>query len=46
MFVSFFPKPKLFFISAAVWSLLAILAWYVGVEQLGARVGLPPLAAG
>ncbi|HZG28562.1 peptide/bleomycin uptake transporter [Ensifer adhaerens] len=46
MFVSFFPKPKLFFISAAVWSLLAILLWYGGVQELGAYVGLPPLKAG
>jgi peptide/bleomycin uptake transporter len=46
VFVSFFPKPKLFFISAAVWSLLAIFAWYGGVEQLGAHFGLPPLAEG
>lgn len=43
MFVSFFPKPKLFFISAAIWSLLAIFAWYGGVKELGAYVGLPPL---
>ncbi len=46
MFVSFFPKPKLLFISAAVWSLLAIFAWYGGVQELGAYVGLPPLKAG
>ncbi|MCD2174202.1 peptide antibiotic transporter SbmA [Rhizobium sp. C4] len=46
MFVSFFPKPKLFFISAAVWSLLAIFAWYGGVQELGAYVGLPPLGQG
>lgn len=46
MFISFFPKPKLFFISAAVWSLLAIFAWYGGAQELGAYIGLPPLAAG
>ncbi len=46
MFVSFFPKPKLFFISAAVWSLLAIFAWYGGVQDLGAYFGMPPLKAG
>ena len=46
MFVSFFPKPKLFFISAAVWSLLAIFAWYGGIQELGAYVGLPPLGPG
>ena len=46
MFLSFFPKPRLFFISAAAWSLLAILLWYLGGEGLGASIGLPPLPAG
>lgn len=46
MFVSFFPRPKLFFWSAWVWSLLAILGWYNGGEGLGAWFGLPPLAHG
>ena len=46
MFVSFFPKPKLFFTSAAVWSLAAILFWFFGGEQLGAVFGLPPAPAG
>ncbi|MCR8489302.1 peptide antibiotic transporter SbmA [Brucella anthropi] len=44
MFVSFFPRPKLFFWSALVWSLLAVLGWYEGGERLGAIFGLPPLA--
>ena len=38
VFVSFFPQPKLFFTSAAVWSLAAILFWFFGGEQLGARL--------
>ncbi len=46
MFQSFFPKPKLFFISAVVWSLFAILAWYFGVRDFGAVIGLPPLPEG
>lgn len=45
MFVSFFPKPKLFFISAVVWSLFLILAWFNGGAALGSLVGLPPAAA-
>ncbi len=45
MFVSFFPKPKLFFTSAIVWSLVGILFWFFGGEQLGAVFGLPPAAA-
>ena len=28
MFKSFFPRPALFFSSAAVWSLVAIFAWF------------------
>ncbi|WP_274629871.1 peptide antibiotic transporter SbmA [Arvimicrobium flavum] len=46
MFVSFFPKPKLFFISAAAWSLFAVLFWFFGGEQLGAMFGMPPAPAG
>ena len=45
MFVSFFPQPKLFFSSAAIWSLAAILFWFFGGEQLGALFGMPPAAA-
>lgn len=44
MFQSFFPKPKQFFISVTVWSLLAIAFWYGWGERLGAAFGLPPLA--
>jgi peptide/bleomycin uptake transporter len=29
MFVSFFPRPKLFFISALLWTALAMAVWYV-----------------
>jgi peptide/bleomycin uptake transporter len=46
VFVSFFPQPKLFFTSAAAWSLVGILFWFFGGEHLGALVGLPPAAAG
>lgn len=46
VFVSFFPKPKLFFISAVLWSLVAIFAWFFGGEQLGAVFGLPPAGPG
>ena len=28
MFVSFFPRPKLFFLSAIVWTALAMTVWY------------------
>ena len=45
MFVSFFPQPKLFFTSAALWSLVLVFVWFFGGENLGAMVGLPPAAA-
>ncbi|NRP70254.1 Peptide antibiotic transporter SbmA [Ensifer psoraleae] len=44
MFQSFFPKPKQFFISVTVWSLLTIAFWYSWGESMGAAFGLPPLA--
>lgn len=46
MFQSFFPKPKLFFISVVAWSLFAILLWYFGGRDFGAVIGLPPLPEG
>ena len=44
MFVSFFPKPKLFFISAALWSALMVVVWFAGGEAFGSVIGLPPAA--
>jgi peptide/bleomycin uptake transporter len=46
MFVSFFPRPKLFFASAAIWSLFGILLWMFAAKNWGAYVGLPDPAAG
>jgi peptide/bleomycin uptake transporter len=45
LFQSFFPKPKLFFISVIVWSLIAVAFWYGWGESIGALVGLPPAPA-
>jgi peptide/bleomycin uptake transporter len=44
MFVSFFPSPRLFFWSAALWSLAAVLIWFFGGSEIGAFIGLenPP----
>ncbi len=39
MFHSFFPRPKYFFISAAAWSFVAILAWYFIFAGIGDRAG-------
>ena len=44
MFKSFFPKPKLFFISTLMWAAVAVALWYVWGEDAGALVGLPPAA--
>ena len=44
MFVSFFPQPRLFFLSAAAWSILLVLIWFFGGAELGALIGLPPAA--
>ncbi|WHS32689.1 peptide antibiotic transporter SbmA [Brucella sp. NM4] len=40
----FFPRPKLFFPSVFLWSLLAVFGWYMGGENLGRLFGLPPAA--
>ncbi|MDX8466992.1 peptide antibiotic transporter SbmA [Mesorhizobium sp. VK23B] len=45
MFVSFFPQPKLFFTSAVLWSAVMVAVWFLGGEQIGALIGLPPAAA-
>ena len=39
MFVSFFPNPRIFFWSAALWSLAVVLFWYFGGHPLGATFG-------
>jgi peptide/bleomycin uptake transporter len=44
VFVSFFPRPKLFFTSAALWSAVLVAVWFFGGAQLGASFGLPPAA--
>jgi peptide/bleomycin uptake transporter len=41
MFVSFFPSPRAFFWSAALWSLFAILVWLFGASEWGQYFGLP-----
>ncbi|RFC66089.1 peptide antibiotic transporter SbmA [Fulvimarina endophytica] len=41
MFVSFFPNPKPFFISALLWSAFSIGLWYGFMDETGAWFGLP-----
>lgn len=45
MFVSFFPRPKLFFLSFVLWAAFAIGVWYLIARDLGAHFGMPPAAA-
>jgi peptide/bleomycin uptake transporter len=44
VFVSFFPNPRPFFISALVWTIVVCAGWYLGGDGLGAVIGLPPEA--
>lgn len=40
MFQSFFPRPKLFFWSALLWTAIVMALWYAGGAQLGSLLGL------
>jgi peptide/bleomycin uptake transporter len=46
MFKSFFPNPKLFFTSAGLWGLFAVLLWFFSASSWGQYIGLPDPAAG
>ena len=43
MFSSFFPKPKLFFVSAVVWAALGMAAWYLFARDLGPSLSIGDL---
>lgn len=43
MFISFFPNPKLFCSSFALWALLTILVWFFFGENLQALLSVAPL---
>jgi peptide/bleomycin uptake transporter len=43
MLASFFPNPKPFFWSAALWTLFAVIFWYVAGEKLGTALGILPV---
>ncbi|MBM6551364.1 peptide antibiotic transporter SbmA [Marinomonas ostreistagni] len=40
MFLSFFPKPKLFFLTFAVWALFCVISWYTFGQDLGPYLSL------
>ena len=42
MFVSFFPRPRMFFLSAIVWVLFGIGVWYRFGDGLGMLLGILP----
>ena len=39
MFESFFPRPKLFLTSAALWAALTIFVWYIFGPEIGRALG-------
>lgn len=39
MFRSFFPRPGLFFLSAVVWTALAVALWYLAGDRMGIALG-------
>ena len=43
MFKSFFPRPNVFFLSAALWIALSVGLWYAAGRHLGAVLGFPPV---
>lgn len=46
MFLSFFPKPKAFFLSVILWSALTVAIWYGAARDLGNLFGMGPLPDG
>ncbi len=40
MFLSFFPKPKLFFLTFALWALACVISWYTFGQDLGSSLSL------
>ncbi|CUB04783.1 peptide antibiotic transporter SbmA [Marinomonas fungiae] len=45
MFLSFFPKPKLFFLTFALWAFVAVISWYTFGQDLGSSLSLGQLFA-
>lgn len=43
MFLSFFPKPKLFFLTFALWALACVISWYTFGIDLGPSLSLGQL---
>lgn len=43
MFASFFPRPKIFFLSAVLWAAVCMALWYLGGRDLGRAFNLADL---
>ena len=43
MFRSFFPNPKFFFISFALWALASVIGWYSIIQDIGSSLSLGSL---
>jgi len=41
MFKSFFPNPKIFFLSVLIWTAVATTGWYTLGDDIGGWIGLP-----
>ncbi|OLP44296.1 peptide antibiotic transporter SbmA [Rhizobium oryziradicis] len=46
MFHSFFPKPKVFFPSAVIWAIFAVMLWYIFGDNIGSALGFTITPAG
>ena len=44
MFRSFFPSPRLYFLSVLAWSVVSVVVWYLAGDTLGSLFGFPPAA--
>lgn len=42
MFHSFFPNPRIFFLSFVAWSAISMAFWYTYGNAIGTAIGLPP----
>lgn len=41
MFSSFFPRPRIFFLSVLLWTAVCTAGWYLGAQNAGPWIGLP-----
>ena len=44
MFESFFPRPRIFFLSALLWAAISIALWYIFGADIGRAIGFVGIA--